>query len=149
MINPDGHQNTKANQGHAIIQVTLKNSDIYAIDITGAQYDYYDAVIPWDLYIASRVETIQEVQALGSIKERQEHINGHSETIEMDVAEIFGAAAKAWPAENGPLSAMLKLRDDHFVSKQAELLDSIDRLVREQKARLEAKYSEGFGNGRL
>ena len=154
MINPDGSHKDNSKQGHAIVQLTLKNSDIYAIDITGAQYGYYDPVIPWDLYVASRVESIQEIQALGSIEEcrrrmrKAMQVTGRTKTIEEEIADVFSAAEEAWQVENGSLSEMLKLPEDHFVAKQAELLEFVDGRVRERKARLEARCSEGFGNGR-
>ena len=66
--------------------------------------------------------------------------DGCTKTIEEEIAEVFVAAATSWQVVNGPLNAtlnaMLKLREDHFVSKQAGLLDFIDRRVREHKARL-------------
>ncbi|KAL2053992.1 hypothetical protein ABVK25_005531 [Lepraria finkii] len=65
----------------AIIQVTLKNSDNYAVSITGAQYGHYDSVIPWDLYVESRVDSIQEVQTLGSIKEYRKRIDKATKTF--------------------------------------------------------------------
>ena len=46
MVEPDGHHKDNAEQGSAIIRVTLKNSETYAVDITGAQYGHYDSVIP-------------------------------------------------------------------------------------------------------
>ena len=67
--------------------------------------------------------------------------DGCTKTIEEEIAEVFAAAATSWQVANGPLNAMLKLREDHFVRKQAGLLDFIDRRVREHKARL-----EGAGN---
>lgn len=38
---------------------------------------------------------------------------------------------------------MLKLREDHFVRKQAGLLDFIDRRVREHRAHLEEEQGVG------
>ena len=62
--------------------------------------------------------------------------DGCTKTIEEEIAEVFAAAATSWQVVNGPLNAMLELREDHFVRKQAGLLDFIDRRVREHKARL-------------
>ncbi|KAK3174430.1 hypothetical protein OEA41_001676 [Lepraria neglecta] len=93
MVEPDGHHKDNAEQGHAIIHITLKNSETYAVDITGAQYGHYDSVIPWDLYAESQVDSIQEVQPLGSIKECRKRMDkatktdGCTKTIEEEIAE--------------------------------------------------------------
>ena len=155
MVEPDGHHKDNAEQRHAIIHVTLKNSETYTVDIRGAQYGHYDSVIPKDLYVESRVDSIQEVQPLGSIKEYRKRMDkatktdGCTKTIEEEIAEVFAAAATSWQVANGPLNAVLKVRKDHFVRKQAGLLDFIDRRVREHKARLAEEQGAGSGECRV
>lgn len=42
---------------HELLQITLKNKGgVYALDLTGAQYGYFEPVIAWEEYAATRIE---------------------------------------------------------------------------------------------
>jgi len=59
---------------HEIIHVTLKhNAEQYALDISSAQYGYYEPVVPWREYMAERVRSISppdEFQYFGGSRDR-------------------------------------------------------------------------------
>jgi len=56
---------------HEILRVTLLSGEIFAVDISGAQYGYYDSVIPWAEYEQRRVSQIVHV---GPAPESHQHI---------------------------------------------------------------------------
>lgn len=154
MVSHDGYHNDNTESNHCIIQVTLKNGESYAIDITGAQYGHYDAVIPWDLYVKSRVDRIEKMNPLRNIGECKKRISkkskGRARTQEEQFAEVFVSAAKSWQVQYGPFEAMLKTKEENFKRKQAGLLDCIEEAVKGHKKEMEvetlpeAEVSEGF-----
>ena len=50
-----GQQDPRKNQ-HTVFLVKLKNSEAYIIDLAGAQFGYYDAVVPYNEYMATIVQ---------------------------------------------------------------------------------------------
>jgi len=45
---------------HSIIKLTLKyGGESYALDLTGAQYGYYDPITPWPDYLNTQVLSFQ------------------------------------------------------------------------------------------
>ena len=40
---------------HEILQLTLRSGEMFAFDITGAQYGYHEAVTPWTKYSNTRI----------------------------------------------------------------------------------------------
>ncbi len=40
---------------HEIIKVTLRSGEVFAVDITGAQYGYHEPVTPWTKYEQERI----------------------------------------------------------------------------------------------
>ena len=48
---------------HNVLRVTLSNNEVYALDITAAQYGWHEsAVMPWPASFEQRVEVINEVR---------------------------------------------------------------------------------------
>lgn len=41
---------------HEVIKITLHSGETYALDLSSAQYGYFEPIVPWDSYVASRVE---------------------------------------------------------------------------------------------
>ncbi len=154
MVSQDGHHNANTASLHCIIKITLKNAEAYAVDVAGAQYGWYNAVIPWGLYLDSRVERIETVHPLCSVEEwnrkASNKANGVEKTQEEEFGEVILIAAKSWERANGPFEAMLKSRNVIFERKQAALLNYIEEAVKKHKEEMrittlpEAEVSEGF-----
>jgi hypothetical protein len=68
-------QEGKNDTPHNILKVDIRNGEVYALDLTGAQFRYYDAVTPWEEYSNTRVERIivrddwEEYRHFGGLKE--------------------------------------------------------------------------------
>ena len=52
--------------GHVLLKVTLANGDKYAVDLTGAQYGQYSAVLPAGQYYKEVVEAHVEYVVFGT-----------------------------------------------------------------------------------
>ncbi|KAK4692496.1 hypothetical protein P7C71_g4724, partial [Lecanoromycetidae sp. Uapishka_2] len=154
MIARDGYHNDNTESLHCIIKADLKNGESYAIDVTGAQYGWYDAILPWDLYMESRVDRIESVHYLRKIEDCEQEVIEKAEHFEKTqeelFAEVFVTTARMWEKENGAFEAMLKGKEKTFESKQAGLLNAIEAAVIEQKEEMEIVYlpeavtKEGF-----
>lgn len=51
------------NNAHQVLKVTLKHgAGVFALDIAGAQFGYFEGAIPWDRYVSDRVDGIKDYQ---------------------------------------------------------------------------------------
>jgi hypothetical protein len=51
-----GNEDTNRETDHIFVKVTMKDSDEeYALDLTGAQYGYFDPVVAYDDYAKERI----------------------------------------------------------------------------------------------
>lgn len=117
------------------------------MDITGAQFGFYDPVNPWASYQQNRIETLGEIRPLKHLRDshrlpskdfsKKNGWDATTKALNCQFAKIFGSASKSWQAKNGPFSAMLKLREETFRKKQGELLDLIDERIVARKKQLE------------
>ena len=136
MITPDGTPLDNTLLPQSILQLTLKNNEVYAINITSAQHgfpDDEDAVVPWDVYHASRIESVRQIEILSSLaderlederlaeeqarNEDKQQMEGEnnadalsSGTNEEQEYEIIGPvleAIKTWPRPNLPIQYVL------------------------------------------
>ena len=118
---------------HRILQVTLRNGSHYALDVSGHQYGYNEPVVPWALYVDSRVESIQNFKAFGNWEMEvlsDESCNGiepYNEVRQFNkyLASILNETLVDWQKSNLPLSALLKLPKDAFNQKQLELIEFV------------------------
>lgn len=141
IVDREGYHRDNTTYQHSIVKVTLKNGETYAIDITGPQYGHYDPVVPWDIYAESRVKEVVMACPLGDVEESQKVAGskaggvGPHKTYEEQFAEVFVAAAKSWQVRNGSLDGIMKMREETFKKKQADLVDFIDgEVARNKKA---------------
>ena len=55
---------------HEVLRLALKADDSsYALDLTGAQYGWYEAVVPWSTYCSDRVAKINKTVPLRSVEQ--------------------------------------------------------------------------------
>ena len=119
---------------HLVIKITLCNGEQYAIDTTGAQYGWTEAILPWYFYSASRIRSAEKVMTFGQtvidLREKCVKIGGQYEWIH-EIREEFGEALDVLIAQieaDGILpkiSALVKLPEVEFMAQQKELLDTI------------------------
>lgn len=153
VIEPDGHESDSSKSEHVIFKITINEDEDYALDVTGAQFGFYDPVTAWGSYQQTRIETLGKIRPLKHLQDshrlpsagfsKQNGWDATRKALNRQFAKTFGSASKAWQAKNGSLSAMLKLREQTFRRRQGELLDFIDERVGARKKQLqEAKDPE-------
>ena len=53
---------------HSAFHIELKNGESYIIDAAGAQFGFYDAVIPYDCYFKTLAKRIRNTNPLGHVR---------------------------------------------------------------------------------
>ena len=159
MITPDGTSLDNTVQPHSILQLTLESDETYAIDITGIQYgfpDDEDAVIPWDIYRNSRIQSVRQIEILQSLADErlederlaEEQAQIEDEEMEFDEADALSSsseeeysftghvieAIKSWQQTNPSLQHILFGGrpwefEGLYLIKQEEMVDFIERQV--------------------
>ena len=150
IIEPDSHKSDSSKPEHVIFRITINEDEDYALDVTGSQFGFYDAVTPWASYQQNRIETLGKILPLSRLRDSQrlpsKNFNQKNrdgvmtKTLKHRSAETFGSALKSWEEKNGTFAAMLKLREDAFRKTQGGLLDFVDEHANSRKKqRQEAK----------
>lgn len=114
MITPDGASLDNTVQPHSILQLTLPNHETFAIDITGIQYGFPhddDAIIPWEIYRSSRIQSVRQVEILLSLAEERledelfadEQAQIDDELMEIDEADALSSSSEENYSFTGPV----------------------------------------------
>lgn len=61
-----GERDNYTHMGHEILRVWRKRGKPYVLDITGAQFSFYDTVVSWEEYEQKRVNRIIRIRRFGS-----------------------------------------------------------------------------------
>lgn len=143
---------------HTVIRVTVKNGDVYVLDMAGAQYGWHEPVIPWPLYNASRVRDIKDVLPFGGTTQiyrtRATETGGQFQWV-VGIMEIFAVevvvAVVGWQGHNISLSDLLRLPEHEFQKKRTSLISYVDDNLQRSKAFRESRgdfeISGGFKPG--
>ena len=129
--------------GHEIMKVTLKSGEVYAIDITGAQHGYYDAVYLWDQYVQTRVQTAGEAMSFGSLKAVYlgpewcglPRYQGRINRLDKAFAEAFDHAVGEWQRKGVKVAEMLRMGEEAFVRTREELMGYVAGVLQDLKKR--------------
>ena len=153
MITPDGTSLDNTVQPHSILQ--LPNHETYAIDITGIQYgfpDDDDAVIPWDIYRASRIQSVRQVEILLSLADErlederfaEEQAQIEDEYMEIDEADALSSSTEEEYSFTGPVIEAIESwqqtnsvliggypwgTEGQYLIRQEELVEFVERQV--------------------
>ena len=118
----------------------MKNGETYALDMTGAQYGWYEPVTSWPLYNASRVRKCKEDRSFGGIrdycKSRAVKSGGRlqwNRRIKEQFAETVEGAVAWWQKGHISLTELLRLPEHDFQKSQASLVDVIADLLQRHK----------------
>ena len=143
VIEPDSHKSDNPKPEHVIFKITINEDEDYALDVTGSQSGFYDALTPWASYQRDRIEILGRILPLSRLRDSQRLPNNKSSQTSRDgattkaldhqSAKTFDSALKSWEEKNGTFTAMLKLREDAFRKTQGELLDFIDKHASSRK----------------
>lgn len=136
VVEPNGHKSDNSVSEHVLFKITINEDEEYALDVTSAQFGFYEPVIPWTSYQQTRAKTLGKVRPLKHLQEshrlpskdfsKKKGWDTTRKALNGQFARIFGSATKAWEQRNGALSATLKLREELFRQKQKGILDCID-----------------------
>lgn len=131
----------KNDKGHYLINATLKGGQQYALDITGAQYGFFDSVMPWRDYVSRRVESIRERFDFGHALVlmdslcKKEGWTGRVMRLNRAATQPLNTGLAEWTKGNGiSLAAMLKLPEAQYLKMRTEMLDAIGTALRSFKA---------------
>ena len=129
---------------HSIIKLTLKyGGESYALDLTGAQYGYYDPVTPWSEYLTTRVSGLKSNKPphkLGKSKEwHLRQVREREKDIVWAVMHLNSVASQtimdtllAWEKEQQvTVQDMLRQPLQTYLSIQGDLVVSVAKTVEE------------------
>lgn len=156
-VRPDG-PNRGNDCPHVILMVTLKDGEMYAVDVTGAQYGYYDSVYPWDQYLQTRVQTSgQEVsfRSFGSLKTKYHGAvwcatpgyKGAVRTAHREFATTFDRAVDEWQGKGVKVVEMLRMGAEAFVRARGELMGCVAGALQEFKRGFDGRNMVGGFSG--
>ena len=155
--NAENDHINRTNKYHTIIKITTRTGEVYALDMTGAQYGWTECIVPWEVYVESRVEEVIDVFSFGGIKVwcnmdtekrggRYKWVCG----IKVLFAQVVDGAVMLWQKGNMLTTNLFRLPEQDFQKKQASLIDSVEELLQKEKASQESQGSfetEGFKDG--
>lgn len=123
---------------HDVLQITLRNKEVYALDMTGAQYGWpVPAAMSWDTFMEERVEIIKENRKFGETAQALQVEEAAAATSDRDarrhyqvmdeMKQCFNILFKKWQYRQGNnfslLKDMLRLPEEEFKRKQASLFE--------------------------
>ncbi|PMD46812.1 hypothetical protein L207DRAFT_577655 [Hyaloscypha variabilis F] len=127
---------------HSIIKLTLEyGGESYALDLTGAQYGYYDPINPWPDYLNTRVLSFQSnkpPQCFGQLKEWHLcEVRERNKDMVWAVMHLNSVASKtimgtilAWEeGQKVTVQEMLRQPLQTYLALQEELIGSIAKTL--------------------
>ena len=146
LIYPNGMIDATDRQ-HAVLKLKLRTGEEYALDTAGAQFGWPEAILPWDIYSASRIRFITETLSFGQARRDVRKAAMSSEPQRQWIQEILEGFRDILDVTIGDylavrvgFSTLLALPNSEFETQKSEFVN----LVRE---RLEAykNFSEERG----
>lgn len=125
---------------HDILKVYLKDGgEIFALDLTGAQYGYHDPITPWSIYLERRCETYVyrgEFQYFGGTRDRhteagkKDDYHGKMARMETQACKAFMCVALSWEEETGlTVEELLKLPEETFKKRKHEIVELVGWMI--------------------
>ena len=125
---------------HDILQVKLKDGVIYFVDLAGAQYGFYESVVPSAMYMETRAESILEGRPFGYYRSYLEKSCDDGDTWKSAIRratecmyKVFNSAIETFEKEVIPLKKMMTLKENAYLTSQKELLGCVQQIVGEYK----------------
>jgi len=128
--------------GHIVTKLALKNGETYVLDLVGAQFGHFDPVMPWQDYVECRASEIEKTVSFGHSRLKQNRLcempgwEGVMFSANAFATSQMEQALHKWVSENLSLEAMLKLPEDSFKQKRAELLEVLKATLQDYKTSL-------------
>lgn len=125
------------NNSHFLLRVTSTESKkIWAIDITGAQFGFYQQLRPWEEYLHEGIEKVEVVSELSTSWKLLKIFSLVQGAPSMDFGIPFAAmdrvniAIQAWEKTELDQRIFVLLNDENFPAAQAGLLKTIEETTR-------------------
>ena len=126
---------------HCIFRVILRTDEIYAFDLSGAQFGYRETVSPWESYLQLRgVRHSEESIRFRPFGYKLNNVHGASNGVglfaitmryNIDFAKAAAFACEEFGSAEGhiPLSEMLKLPPKAYEHQRADLISFIAKAL--------------------
>lgn len=131
---------------HTVIRLAMKSGEIYALDMTGAQYGWDDCIIPWKVYSDSKVRAICDVMPFGQTRvfcQTRANNMGEQRKLVHHVQQIFAKtvdeAIMWWQKREISTHILLRLPEQEFQEKQRSLVAAVGQLLQHFHAYLESE----------
>ena len=122
---------------HTILRVTLKNSEQYAVDLTGAQYGHYQECLPWQDYCTARVGEIIEVNSYGYTKQlipkeakKRGYLSEKTESLSLSFAKELRLCIEHWKSHGETFDTLLASPEVEYQQKKKALLELVKKLMK-------------------
>ncbi|TGO16259.1 hypothetical protein BTUL_0030g00450 [Botrytis tulipae] len=120
IVGPGGEQD-HAHYVHSIFKVTLQNcGGVYCLDLSGAQFGYYNPVTPWSEYVVNRISSITSCHPSGTGKAMLLSRKQDNSLLDFLHRILEGCsrrtliAMEAWESKSMALSTFLRLPQGQF-----------------------------------
>ncbi|KAL2065309.1 hypothetical protein VTL71DRAFT_2978 [Oculimacula yallundae] len=130
------------NFGHELIKVKLLNGgEEFALDLSSAQYGYFEPVVPWSYYVSSRVRDFvihPNFNYFGGVRDRfleaitHKTPEGGATRLNNEIERLLLHATKEWEKEvSMNMHSLLKLPLEQFKIMEKSLVDDNAHYIRE------------------
>jgi hypothetical protein len=115
---------------HWVIRITTLNGQVYALDLTGAQYGWYDVMMPWHKYTNDRFEKHSELIPQEYVRAiwNQENLTSGAHMLASSKAEDHVVRAielslKEWSRKEGiDMLSLFKLQEEEYKMRSFEMV---------------------------
>ena len=129
---------------HEVLQLKLRSGEVFAVDISGAQFGYYDPVTPWTVYQQNRVLKVlnaasapqpkkilqvddYSIQKMIFLFQKARERKDPGRIIQLDLLETMNGHFLEWQAdEHLSLKSLWTLPEKDFQKKHLDLVDYIE-----------------------
>lgn len=124
LVNPDGGQDLR-HVHHELFRVTTRNGEMYALDLTSAQYGYYEPIVPWDFYRSQRVAQVVKILSFGDTLKEATFDSCRDELYDQIIScprPSLNSSLRNWQTRNDiALNRLLTLPELQYLRKRDEL----------------------------
>jgi hypothetical protein len=139
LVTHDGAED-KTDYEHTVLKVKLQHNDErYILDLTGAQYGFFEPIVPASQYETLNVKTYITTfggDDFGETKKtvvtwsKYKGVVGSSIELNAMISKCLMKGAEAWEKEHSmTISMLLRLKDDEFEERREGLITKIDLWV--------------------
>ncbi|KAF7929591.1 hypothetical protein BELL_0068g00250 [Botrytis elliptica] len=125
IVGPGGEQD-HAHYIHSIFKITLRNrGGVYCLDLSGAQFGYYNPVTPWSEYFVNRISSVTSCNPSGTGKALLLGREQDNSLLDLLYRVLEGCsrrtpiAMEAWESKFMPLSTFLRLPQGQVVKEKS------------------------------